>query len=158
MKRASVVDIRTADVDESVIKKNRQIDTLIRVLSVICAVLIWSYIVLSDSAVYNYQNVSVNIKSETIVKSKGYTISYDNLKVNFTVQGSAAKISQLSFKSVEVYADLSKVDLSTIEEGQSITVPLPIVYKLPTNISGLTLTEKSQEYIDIIITKKSSNS
>ena len=113
---------------------------------------------MSDSAIYNYQNVSVNIKSETIVKSKGYTISYDNLKVNFTVQGSAAKVSQLSFKSVEVYADLSKVDLSTIEEGQSVTVPLPIVYKLPTNISGLTLTEKSQEYIDIIITKKSTNS
>ena len=158
MKRESVVDIRTADVDESIIKKNRQIDTLIRVLSVICAVLIWSYVVLSDSAIYHYQNVSVNIKSETIVKSKGYTISYDNLMVNFTVQGSAAKVSQLSFKSVEVYADLSKVDLSTIEEGQSVTVPLPIVYKLPTNISGLTLTEKSQEYIDIIITKKSTNS
>ena len=71
MKRESVVDIRTADVDESIIKKNRQIDTLIRVLSVICAVLIWSYVVLSDSAIYHYQNVSVNIKSETIVKSKG---------------------------------------------------------------------------------------
>lgn len=158
MKRESVVDIRTTDVDESVIKKNRRIDTLIRVLSVICAVLIWSYVVLSDSAVYHYQNISVNIKSETIVKSKGYLITYDNLKVNFSVQGSAANISQLTNKSVEVYADLSKVDLSVIEEGQSVTVPLPIVYKLPANITGLALTEKSQEYIDVIITKKLPNS
>ena len=158
MKRESVVDIRTSDVDESVIKKNRRIDTLIRVLSVICAILIWAYVVLSDSAVYHYRNISVTIKSETIVKSKGYTVAYDNLKVNFTVQGNAAKISQLSFGSVEVYADLSSVDLATVPEGDSVTVPLPIVYKLPSDVTGLTLTQKSQEYIDVVITKKSPNS
>ena len=156
MKKESVVDIRDTESEEA-LKKNRRTDTIIRILSLIGAILIWVYVVLSDTAIYNYQNVSVTIKAETMVKTKGYTVEYESMKVNFTVQGNAAKISQLSNNSVEVYADLSAVNLTEITDGQPVSLQLPIVYKLPTDVSGISITQKSQEYIDVIITEKSPN-
>ncbi len=153
MKKESVVDIRNTDEDEYTAKRNRRTDRIIRILSVIGAILIWVYAVTADTTTYDYQNVSVSVKSESLVKSKGYNVEHENLKVNFTVQGSVAKISQLTNTSVEVYADLSTVDLSTVAPGQSITVPLPLVYRLPTGISNLSITYKSQDYINVVISK-----
>ena len=91
----------------------------------------------------------VNVKRVTSVESKGYKVEYNNnVKVNYTIKGTVFAISQLPPKGMDVYADLSTVNLSEITDVK--IVQLPLIIDLPSDIS---CTEKSQEYIEVIITK-----
>jgi hypothetical protein len=89
------------------------------------------------------------MKRVSSVESKGYTVEYNTgVKVNYTIRGTVFAISQLPSKGVDVYADLSTVNLSEITDMK--IVQLPLIMDLPSDISCV---EKSQEYIEVIITK-----
>ena len=83
-----------------------------------------------------------------MVETQGYTIQYEDLKVNFKIQGKVAIASQVTEKSIEVYADVSTVKLSDITDSQ--VFKLPLIYNLPSDVVCI---EKSQEYIEVTITK-----
>jgi hypothetical protein len=94
-------------------------------------------------------NFTVNVKRVAAVESKGYKVEYNTgVKVNYTLSGTIFAISQVPAKGVDVYADLSTVNLSEITDTKIIQ--LPLIIDLPADI---TCTEKSQEYIEVVITK-----
>ena len=134
--------------NDPVIKKQKRINRIIAIFSVVCAFLIWIYASSVHITEIKYQS-TVNMKRVSSVESKGYTVEYNTgVKVNYTIRGSVFAISQLPSKGVDVYADLSTVNLSEITDVKIIQ--LPLIMDLPSDISCI---EKSQEYIEVIITK-----
>lgn len=133
---------------EYTLKKNKKVDVAIGIFAAICAILIWVYAVTNGDATKEFQNIPVTVKRISIVSTQGYDIQYSDLRVNFKIQGSGATVSQVSEKSIEVYADLSTVNLTEITDTQHIR--LPLVYNVPSDVRCF---EKSQEYIDVTISK-----
>lgn len=139
-------DMRTDETDDYTIKRNQKIDVIIRILSIIGAIVIWIYVVSTDVAGYEFKSVEVELRNIEAVEAEGFTVDYDILYVTFKVQGSAGKINGLEEESVKVYADLSSVDLSDIVDSK--TIRLPIIYEIP---KDLTCMEKSQDIIEVVI-------
>ena len=135
------------------IKKQKRINTVIGVFSLLFAFIIWTYACSVSQTELKLQTESVTVKRVSLVESKGYTVEYNaGIKVNYTVKGTVFAISQIPKKGLDVYADLSTVNLSEITDMKIIQ--LPLLVDLPADIS---CTEKSHEYIEVIITKKISN-
>ena len=137
------------DVDIAVLKKQKRLNTAIAIFALVCAFIIWIYACSVSLTDVRYQSVPVNIKRLAAAESKGYKIEYNNnVKINYTIRGTVFAVSQLPVKGVEVYADISTVNLSEITDTK--IVQLPLIIDLPTDII---CTEKSQEYIEVVITK-----
>lgn len=130
------------------VKESRKADVAILIFSIVCAMVLWVYAVTTGDAVKQFQNVPVTVKRVSIVSTQGYDIQYTDLKVNFTIQGSGATISQISEKSIEAYVDLSTVNLTEITDTK--IVQLPIVFNVPGDVRCF---DKSKEYIEVKITK-----
>ncbi len=141
-------DARTDNTDDYTIKRNQKVDIIIRIFAVVCAIIVWVYAVTSNSTTKEFQNIPVTVKRIAMVETQGYTIQYEDLKVNFKIQGKVAIASQVTEKSIEVYADVSTVKLSDITDSQ--VFKLPLIYNLPSDVVCI---EKSQEYIEVTITK-----
>lgn len=134
---------------DEVSKKAKQLNMVIGIFSVICALAIWLYASAISETEIKLQSY-VNVTHTIDVESKGYSIEYnDKLKVNFTVTGKVLSVSQISDKGIRVSADLSAINLSEVTTNK--TVQLPLVFDLP---EGVVCSEKSQEYIEITIIKK----
>ena len=132
-----------------VVKKQKRRNTAIAIFSLVCAVAIWMYACSVSLTEVKFQSIPVNVKRVASVESKGYKVEYNNnVKINYTVKGTIFAISQLPSKGMDVYADLSTVNLSEITDMKIIQ--LPLIIDLPADVS---CTEKSQEYIEVIITK-----
>jgi len=135
--------------DHAAIKKKKRINRAIATFSLVCALLIWIYASLVSVIDMKFQSNSVTVKRVASVESKGYKVEYNTgVQVNYTLSGTVFAISQIPEKGVDVYADLSTVNLSEITDTKIIQLPLMI--DLP---AELTCTEKSQEYIEVVITK-----
>ena len=135
--------------DVAVRKKQKRLNTAIVIFALVCSFLIWIYAYSVSLTEVKFQSASVNVKRVSSVESKGYKVEYNtNVKVNYTIRGTVFAISQIPSKGVDVYADLSTVNLSEITDVK--IVQLPLILDLPADIS---CTEKSQEYIEVIITK-----
>ena len=132
-----------------VVKKQKRRNTAIAIFSLVCAVAIWIYACSVSLTEVKFQSIPVNVKRVASVESKGYKVEYNNnVKINYTIKGTIFAISQIPSKGMDVYADLSTVNLSEITDVKIIQLPLLI--DLPADVS---CTEKSQEYIEVIITK-----
>ena len=151
-KKDEAVDMRTDETDDYTIKRNQRTDVIIRILSIIGAILIWIYAVSTDVATYEFKNKEVELRGVQAVETQGYTVQYDALYVTFKLQGSAGKISQIEENSAGIYADMSSVDLSDIVGSK--TVKIPLVFEFP---KDLTCMEKSQDYIEVVISSASSD-
>lgn len=145
--------MRTDETDDYTVERNQKIDVIIRILSIIGAIFIWIYVVSTDVASYEFKNVEVELKNIETVEAEGFTVDYDILYVTFKVQGSAGKVSGITEDSVQVYANLSSVDLSDIVGSK--TIKMPIVYEIP---KDLTCMEKSQDTIEVVISVSSPES
>ena len=136
-------------VNGETIKKQTRRNTAIAIFSLVCAVVIWIYACSVNLTEVKFQSIPVNVKRVSAVESKGYKVEYNNnVKINYTLKGTVFAISQIPSKGMDVYADLSTVNLSEITDMKIIQ--LPLVIDLPADVS---CTEKSQEYIEVIITK-----
>ncbi len=128
--------------------KKIRVDVAILAFSIVCAILLWSYAVTTGDATKQFQNIPVVVKRVSIVSTQGYDIQYTDVKVNFTIQGSGATISQISEKSIEAYVDLSTVNLTEITDTK--IVQLPIIFNVPGDVRCF---DKSKEYLEVKITK-----
>ena len=138
-----------ADKNNAVLKKKKRLNTAIAVFSLICSLMIWIYACSVSVTDMKYQSTSVTVKRVSTVESKGYKVEYNTgVNVNYTLRGTIFAISQLPGKGVDVYADLSTVNLTEITDTK--IVQLPLIIDLP---ADLICTEKSQEYIEVKITK-----
>ena len=132
-------------------KRQKRKNTAIAIFSLICALLIWIYACSVSTIDMKYQSNTVTVKRVASVESKGYKVDYNTgVKVNYTLSGTIFAISQIPSKGVDIYADLSNVNLSEITDTKIIQ--LPLIIDLPADVS---CTEKSQEYIEVVITKNS---
>ncbi|MBR6745573.1 MAG: hypothetical protein IKM00_10230 [Clostridia bacterium] len=132
-------------------KKKRRSKITIAIVSLMFAFLIWGYASSVSVTEIKFQSASVTVKRLAAVESKGYKVEYNNnVKVNYTISGKTWHISQLPLGGADIYVDLSTVNLSEITDMK--IVQLPLMVDLPAEVS---CTEKSQEFIEVIITKNS---
>jgi len=153
MKTEKTSDIRTDETDDYTIERNQKTDVIIRILSIVGAIIIWIYVVCTDVASYEFKDVAVELKNIEAIEAEGFSVHYDIPYVTFKVQGSAGKISGITENSVKVYANLSSVDLSDIVDSK--TVKIPLVYEIP---KDLTCMEKSQDAVEVVISVSSPES
>ncbi len=146
-----IADIRTDETDDYTIKRNQKTDVIICILSILGAIFIWTYVVLTDVASYEFTDVAVEVRNVDAVEAEGYTVAYNTLRVTFRVQGSKERIASVNADSAKAYINLLSIDLSEIVGTR--TVRVPIVYSIP---SQLTCMEQSQDYMEITISVTSS--
>ena len=133
-------------------RKNKRLDMFIGIFSVVCALVIWFYASAISETDIKQQSL-VNIKGVVTAENKGYDIEYNkNLKIDLVLNGKVLAVSQIPNYGINVYADISSVNFSEITDSK--VVQLPLILVLP---EGLTCIEKSQEYVEVTITKKSNN-
>ena len=134
---------------EEELRKNKRLNMFVGIFSVLCALAIWLYASAISETEMKFQSI-VNIKHVVDTEDKGYEVEYNSdLKINFILNGKVSSISQIPNYGINVFADLSTVNLSEITNTK--TVQLPLVFDLP---EGVTCIEKSKEYIEVTITKK----
>ncbi len=152
-------DIRTTDSDDYTVVKNRRVDMVLRILSLLCAIVIWVSIVIGDSATKEFQNFSVTVKGGSVL-SRTHTFSYDFTQVNFEIQGQGTQISQLQEQDLQVYVDLSSIssnpNFSTTAETQVFDLPLIYEPKRDKGNTNIIFIQKSRESIKVTVTKKTS--
>lgn len=135
---------------EETSRRNKRLNIFIAVFSVICALSIWLYASAITETEAKLQSV-VNVKYVSAAEEKGFDVEYNTeLKINFVLGGKVLAISQIPNYGLNVYADLSSVNFTEITNTK--TVQLPLIFDLP---EGVTCIEKSQEYIEVTITKRS---
>ena len=133
-------------------EKKERLNMFIGIFSVVCALMIWLYSSAISETEMKLQS-PINVKYVIDVEDKGYDVEYnDKLKINFTVSGKTLSVSQIPNYGINVYADLSTVNLSEIITSK--TVQLPLIFDLP---EGVICHEKSHEYIEVTIVKKSND-
>jgi len=137
-------ETETEDIDS---KKTKRRDMFLGIFSVILALTIWLYASAINETEIKLQS-PVNLKYVLDAENKGYVIQYNpETKVDFTLKGKALALSQITGKNI-ISADLSTINYSEI--GSEKIVQLPLTFHLP---EGVTCSEKSKEYIEIIIVK-----
>ena len=151
-------DMRLNDSGDYAIAKNRRMDLILRIISILGAIVIWICIVISDSTTQEFKNFSVTVKGGSILQ-RTYDINYDFTQVNFKIQGQGNHISQISEKDIQVYVDLSSIAInltnsSNSEESQ--TFDLPLIFETKNKDSNIIFVEKSRESIKVTFTKKTS--
>ncbi len=130
-------------------RKLERWNMFIGIFAVVCALAIWLYASAISETEMKLQS-PINVKYVIDVENKGYDVEYnDKLKINFIVSGKTFSISQIPNYGINVYADLSTVNLSEIITSK--TVRLPLIFDLP---EGVSCPEKSHEYIEVTIVKK----
>lgn len=148
-KKEEMLDYEADGRDEAS-KKAKRLNMFIGIFSVICALTIWMYASAISEAELKLQS-PVNLKYVLDAEHKGYEVHYNReTKINFTVNGKVLALSQISNKGITISADLSTINYSEITTEK--IVQLPLIFNLP---EGVTCSEKSQEYIEVSITKKS---
>ena len=131
------------------IKKDKRQKIGFMIFSALLAFAVWMYASSVTVIDFSARSLPVTLKRVSAVESKGYKVEYNtNLIINYTIRGTVFSISQLPDSGVDIYADLSTVNLSEITDVK--IVQLPLILDLP---SDITCPEKSQEYIEVVITK-----
>ncbi len=148
-------DMRETDSDDYTVAHSRRVDMILRIISLVCAIVIWVFIVIGDSATKEFKNVLVTVKGGTILQ-RTYTIDYDVTQVNFEIQGQGTEISQISETDVLVYVDLSTVAINLTGSSEPQTFDLPLIYETKRKTSNIVFVQKSRESIKVTFTKKSS--
>lgn len=138
--------VKKEDADDYTVKKDKTIDIITRILSVLGAIFIWIYVVTTDVAAYEFKNMRVALRGENVVQHQGYSVEYEPVYISFKVQGGASKISNLTGDSAKAYIDLAKVDLTGIVGTKYLSVPIVLEYP-----RGLSCVEQSQDTVYVTI-------
>lgn len=140
------------DSDDYTVKKDKTIEIITKILSVLGAIIIWIYVVNNDVATYEYKSIRISLRDENAIIRAGYEVEYDTTFMSIKVQGGAKKIEKLSADSVKAYVDLSGVDLSSIVGSKFLSVPIKL--ELPRDI---TCVEQSRDSVYVTISVRSDN-
>jgi hypothetical protein len=148
-------DMRTTNSDDYAVKNDRRTDLVLRIISLLGAIVIWVCIVIGDSATQEFTNFSVTVKGGSILQ-RTYDIKYDFTQVNFKIQGQGSQVSQISENDVQVYVDLSAVSINLTNSDEPQTFDLPLIFETKNKTPNIVFVEKSRESIKVTFTKKTS--
>lgn len=146
-------DIRETDSDDYAVAQSKRVDMILRIVSLLGAIVIWICIVIGDSATREFQNFTVTVKGGSILQ-RTYTIEYDFTQVNFEIQGQGNQISQISETDIQVYVDLSSISINLSDTGEPQTFDLPLIYETKRKDYAVVFVQKSRESIKVTFTRK----
>lgn len=121
-----------------------------KVMCVLAAVVLWFYVVGTDTAIEEkkFTDVPIEIQSVDILESEfGLSVisGYD-YTVDLTLSGANADLSRLSLDDVVVFVDASQID-SAGEYSLEVKTSLP---------NGITVNTQSSNYIQVYVDKRTS--
>lgn len=125
---------------------NNKNDTKLKILSVLLAIFMWTFVINSTNPTVNktYRNIPVVIKNQDNLEKSGYTIvgNDESLTTNIKLKGTREKLVGLKTSNIYAY-----IDIADVKEGiQSVE----IVVDTPT---GVTVDELEPEEINLNIQK-----
>lgn len=133
--------------DEYAVKQDKRTDLIIRIFSVLVAVLIWVYAVSTGDSVHttnlDYTTSHLEIRNESVLEETGLLYSIDETVISVAVQGRRMQISTLKPEDITIYLDFSNVR-SVGKQAVKINADLP---------QGFTLTSVSPEYVWVNVTE-----
>ena len=121
-------------------------NTVLKVLSLVCAVFLWAYVINDTDPVetQTLNNVPVNVINIEALEEQGLTIQdTDGFKVSVKVKGNKTKLSSIDMSALTVTADVSGY-----EEG-TITVPVKVTISSDT----LTVSDVKPSTIELKVEK-----
>lgn len=127
-------------------------DVLIRILCLVTALLMWFYVVSTDSPEIEkeYKNINVTLQNrDKILNNYGMMVTSDDITVNVKIKGRREKVFQLgSADNILVTADVSPITAAGSHR---------LVYTVTLPVAGLEVTSKEPNYITVAADKKVSN-
>ncbi len=144
--------------DDYAIAKSKRFDLVIKIISVVGAVIIWLLAVTSDAAVYTRDFNSLRISTPgyseflDLAEEKGYEVT-DNASsmfVNISIKGRNNMINTLKENEIGVTADFREhMDfLENLDPAVTTVFKIPIVIDVPKYFSVASV---SPEYIEVIL-------
>lgn len=131
-------------------KDNRKKDLTAKIMCVVGAVLLWFYVVSSQTIIdeRRFASIPVEIMSTEIIENEyGMTvISGYNYTVDVTVSGVKNELNRLSAEDISAYVDLSKINAAG-EYTLDVRTSVP---------GGVTIKELSSNYVNVYVDKRSS--
>ncbi len=132
------------------VKSSRFQNVVAKVLCVLAAIVLWFYVVGTDTAIEEkkFTDVPIDIKSVVALEDNfGLSVisGYD-YTVDLTVSGANADISRLSLDDVSVFVDVSHIEAAG-EYSLEVKTSLP---------NGVTVSAQSSNYIQVYVDKRTS--
>ena len=97
------------------ISKNDYSPVIPIILSLVCAFVLWMYVMSVESPTYTetFKNVGVSLQNESIIAKNGLSVvSGTGYHVDVTVTGRKSIISRLDSDDIKAYVDLSGISSS----------------------------------------------
>ncbi len=136
----TVVD-REEGSDDYTVKRSKKADLIIRIFSILAAIIIWIYAVSADGAIkttdYQFTNADIIIENEDVLSDRSFDISIADTNIVVTVKGRKFSATDSKKSRVKLSVDAAKIN-SAGETMMKLDVDLPI---------GVTLVSVSPEYI-----------
>ncbi|MBQ0011016.1 MAG: hypothetical protein KBS76_07960 [Ruminococcus sp.] len=127
--------------DEYAVKQDKRADIVIRIFSVLAAVLIWIYAVSTGDSVHTanleYTTAHLQIRNEAVLDESGLDYAIDDMMITVSVQGRRLRISGLEPGDVTIYLDFSEIRYSG-KQAVKIGAEVP---------QGFAVTSISPEYV-----------
>ena len=141
----TVVD-REEGSDDYTVKRSKKADIIIRIFSILAAIIIWIYAVSTDGNIkttdYQFTSNDITIKNESVLNERNFDISLADTNIVVTVKG--RKLSATDAKR-------SRVKLS--DDAATVTVAGDTMLKLDIDLPiGVALVSVSPEFIRADIT------
>ena len=130
--------------DDYKIKTGKKTDIVIRILSLLAAVIIWAAVININTAEYTFTDVSVLPANYTITNYTGYEKDWSVDFVDVKVKGKKSVIDALTSSSVSASIDFSQINIEDITSGYEARLKINI--KLP---EGVTVINMSEEYVTV---------
>ena len=142
----STVADREEGSDDYTVKQNKKADIIIRIFSILAAIIIWIYAVSTDGAIkttdYQFTSNDITIKNESVLNERNFDVSLAETNIVVTVKG--RKLSATDAKK-------SRVKLSV--DAASVTAAGDTMLKLEIDLPiGVALVSVSPEFIRADIT------
>lgn len=141
----TVVD-REEGSDDYTVKQNKKADIIIRIFSILAAIIIWIYAVSTDGAIkttdYQFTNNDITIKNESVLNDRNFDISLAETNIVVTVKG--RKLSATDAKRSRVKLSVDAASVTAVGDTMlKLEIDLPI---------GVALVSVSPEFIRADIT------
>ena len=122
------------------------------IVSLLIAFGLWGYVITVDNPEFEkvYYNIPVYFQNESALTGRGLMITSDNApKITLRLKGNRSALNTLNESNINIIADLSRVyDTGTLSLDYSISYPGNVPE------SGITVMDKSMEYISLTVERR----
>lgn len=138
-------------------------NTLLKIMSVFIAVVLWAYIIIIIDAPTErtFRDVTVNTVNEQILSENGYSIEKLSVQTaSVKIEGSRKIIAKFDNDNISANLDFSEINPAKLADGETITVNLKVVSEFGDIVSftpsAVDVHIESTKYKDIDVAYKSS--